>query len=68
VAAIIATAAAADGRKVTFEPLATLAPKQDATWRVLTRAIKAGDARFKVEVSTDHFAHPIEEYEATQQY
>ena len=63
-----ATAAAADGRKVTFEPLATLAPKQDATWRVLTRASKAGDARFKVEVSTEHFAHPIEEYEATQQY
>lgn len=63
-----ATAPAADGRTVKFEPLATLAPKADATWRVLTRALKAGDARFKVEVSTEHFAHPIEEYEATQQY
>lgn len=58
----------ASGNTLTMEPLATLEPKTETSWRVVTKAASAGDARFKVELSSDQFANPIEEGEATQQY
>jgi uncharacterized repeat protein (TIGR01451 family) len=49
-------------------PLATLAPKADAKWRVTVKALKAGDVRFKVTLTTAELARPVEETEATQLY
>lgn len=61
-------AARAEGCAVTMELLPTLASKAVATWRVVTKAIKEGDARFKVELTSDQFQRSINEDESTTQY
>jgi uncharacterized repeat protein (TIGR01451 family) len=63
-----ATSGTVEGNVITFTPLAALAPRTKAIWRVLTRAEKAGDVLFKVSVTTDEFARPIEETESTNLY
>lgn len=55
-------------RKVTFAPLATLAPKAKATWRVTVKANKAADARFMVILNTDQLGRDVGETEATNFY
>lgn len=62
------TAVQGQGRSATMDPLARLEPKAQATWRVVCRAVAAADARFKVELTSDQFGRPIEEWEATSQY
>lgn len=57
-----------EGRRAEAEPLATLAPKAQAVWRVVVKATAAADARFKVELTSDQFPRPVEEWEATSQY
>ncbi|MHC4423257.1 MAG: COG1361 family protein [Planctomycetota bacterium] len=56
------------GNTLTFETLRKLAPKAKATWRVVIKAIKAGDVRFKVTMNTDQITRPVEETEATHLY
>lgn len=64
-----ATVGSAAGQTVTFTPLASLAPKQKATWKVVVKAEKTGDVRFTVNVKTDSIGkRPVIETEATQQY
>lgn len=64
-----ATAGTARGKTVTFAALPTLAPKAQATWRVVVKATSAGDARFKVTMDDDWLGDiPVEETEATNQY
>lgn len=58
----------AQERTVTLEKLPKLEPKASASWRVVTKALAAADARFLVEVSSDQFEKPIAEDEATQLY
>jgi uncharacterized repeat protein (TIGR01451 family) len=58
----------AEGRTVNLDPLAALPPKADATWRVTVKALRAGDVRFKVDLTSDEFKRGIEETESTQQY
>ena len=53
---------------VTFTPLASLAPKAKATWQVKVKAVKTGDIRFAVEMTTDELTRPVRETEATQIY
>jgi uncharacterized repeat protein (TIGR01451 family) len=53
---------------VTFTPLRSLAPKAKATWRVVVKAVKAGDVRFKVTMNTDQITRPVQETEATHLY
>jgi uncharacterized repeat protein (TIGR01451 family) len=53
---------------VTMAVLPELAPKAAASWRIAVKAAQAGDARFKVELSSDQFQRPIVEEESTQQY
>lgn len=53
---------------VTAAVLPVLAPKAAATWRVVVKAAKPDDARFKVVLSSDQFKSPIQEDESTQQY
>jgi hypothetical protein len=62
------TAGSLMGKTVSFAPLRTLEPKGKATWRVIVRGIKAGDIRFKVTMSSDQIAAPVEATEATHIY
>jgi len=58
-----------DGNTLKFAPLRSLAPKAKATWRVVIRAVKPGDVRFKVTMTTDKLERrPVEETEATRLY
>jgi uncharacterized repeat protein (TIGR01451 family) len=63
-----ATAHSVSGKSVAFAPLATLAPKARAEWRVTVKAIAAGDVRFAVQMDTDQLTSPVNETEATNQY
>jgi len=56
------------GNEVILEPLKSLAPQGKATWRVVVKAVKAGDVRFKVTMNTDQLDRPVEETEATHLY
>lgn len=56
------------GKDVAFEPLPTLAPKAKAVYRVVVKGVKAGDARFKVSLTSDQMASPAEETESTHIY
>lgn len=56
------------GRSASAAALATLDPKGEVVWRVVVKATSAADARFKVEMTSDQFQRPVEEWEATSQY
>lgn len=62
------TPVSAQGQTVTMGPVSVLDPGAEVTWRVVVKAVKAGDVRFKAVLTSDQFPHPIEETEATQQY
>jgi uncharacterized repeat protein (TIGR01451 family) len=64
----VAGAAAAGATSITFEPLARLAPKARAEWRVRVKALKEGDVRFKVTMNADQIGRNVEETEATRFY
>ena len=53
---------------VTFRPLASLAPKAKATWRVVVEATDEGDHRFKVIMNSDQLTRTVEETESTNFY
>lgn len=62
------TRATAQGRTITLAPLASLAPKAQATWRVVVRCNQPGDVRFTVRMETDQLGRPVMETEATNIY
>ena len=62
------TTATLQGQTVTFAPLPRLAPGAKATWKVVVKAIKPGDVRFKVAMNTDQLRRPVEETESTEMY
>jgi len=53
---------------VTFGPLPKLAPRAKAIWRVIVKAVKPGDVRFKVTMTSDQLRRPVEETESTEMY
>jgi len=57
-----------DDRNVTVDPLPSLEPKGVAEWRIVVKALRADDARFKLELTSDQFERPILEEESTHQY
>ena len=63
-----ATKGTLKGNTLTFKPLVSLAPKAKATWRVVVKAVKAGDVRFTVAMNTDQLSRPVDETEATHLY
>ncbi len=63
-----ATQGSANGQVIEFAPLASLGAKQKASWRVVVKAVKAGDIRFSVRMTTDQTTRPVEENESTHQY
>lgn len=62
------TAVSAEGRRITMAPVATLAPKAKATWRVTVRALSAANVRFKTSMTSAELTRPVEETESTNQY
>jgi uncharacterized repeat protein (TIGR01451 family) len=62
------TAGTLESGTVNFAPLATLAPGAKATWNVVVTAIKAGDVRFKVTMTSDQLTRPVEKTDATHIY
>jgi len=56
------------GRTLTFAPLRSLGPTEKATWRVVTKAVRAADIRFSVTLTSDSLSRPIVETEATFLY
>ncbi len=63
-----ASASSVVGDTVRFLPLASLAPKDKAVWRVVVAAVRPGDVRFKVIMNSDELSRPVEESEATHLY
>ncbi|TFG49123.1 MAG: DUF11 domain-containing protein [Candidatus Brocadiia bacterium] len=63
-----ATIGTASDGKITFAPLASLAPKTKASWNVVVKAVKPGDVRFTVIMNTDNLGRPVQETEATNLY
>lgn len=54
-----------DDRKIAMDPLTTLAPRAQATWKVTVRAVKAADARFKTIMTADQLTRPVYQTEST---
>ena len=63
-----ATASSQQGQTLRFFPLASLAPKTTAAWRVVVEAVRPGDARFKATMHADQLTRPVEETESTHLY
>ena len=63
-----ATAGSLMGNTVSFSPLSSLAPKDRATWRIVVKGTRPGDVRFRVTMSSDQLARPVEETVATYIY
>ncbi|HEX8912703.1 MAG TPA: CARDB domain-containing protein, partial [Humisphaera sp.] len=61
-----ASAVTAAGQNVTFGPLATLAPGAEANWTVVCKGVKAGDARFYIEMTSASLSRPVAETESTR--
>ncbi len=59
------TAGTESGETVEFAPLPSLAPDQEVSWRVIVKAVKPGDVRFKVSMTSDQLSRPVEQTEAT---
>ena len=64
----LAGATNASTKSFSFSPLATLAPKAQAEWRVMTKAVTAGDIRIKVTMTSTEIGRPVTETEATRHY
>jgi len=62
------TEASAEQQTVSFSPLASLAPKAKATYRVVVKGVSAGDVRFRVSLTSDQIREPVEETESTNIY
>ena len=55
-----------DGQIVTFGPIGTLAPGAMATWTIEAKALRAGDVRFGMELTSDSLTKPAIETEPTR--
>jgi uncharacterized repeat protein (TIGR01451 family) len=62
------TAHRAQGQQVFFEPLAQMAPRAEAVYRVRARALRPGDYRFRAELVADSLVRPIVAEESTHAY
>jgi uncharacterized repeat protein (TIGR01451 family) len=62
------TKATVDGKRVTFAPLASLAPKARAIYKVTVKGVAEGDVRFRVELKSDQIKTPVMETESTHIY
>lgn len=68
VAATGPTPVAIKGDQAKSAALDTLAPGAKVTWQVIVKALKAGDVRFRVTMTTAELTRPVEVTEATELY
>lgn len=57
-----------DGRVIRFVPVPTLPPRAKVEWRVTAKALRAGDTRFKLDMTTRRLETPVTETESTEFY
>ena len=57
-----------EGQTIKFEPMARLAPKADATYKVRAQAIAAGDHRIRVQILSAEMQQPVTREESTLVY
>ncbi len=57
-----------DGKTVTFAPVKSLDPKEKVTFKVVAKALKAGDVRFAVSMNSDQLKSSVDETESTYIY
>lgn len=57
-----------DVKSVEFAPLASLGAGQKATWEVTAKAVKEGDHRTTLVMTSDAISRPVQETEATRIY
>ena len=62
------TSATVTGKNVEFAPLASLAPKAKATYKVVITGVGVGDVRFRVGLNSDQMKGEVMETEATRIY
>ena len=62
------TKGTAKGKVITFAPLKTLAPKAQATFKVIAKGNAVGDVRFTVSLKSDQMTSPASETESTHIY
>ena len=63
-----ATKGTLDGNVLTFEPLPALYPQAVAQWKVIVKAVKPGDVRFKVSVESEQLERSVDLIESTHFY
>ncbi len=68
VSATGSTEGSANGTTITFNPMATLQPKESATWKITVKANKAADVSFRTSVTSDGVKTPAEKTEPTKLY
>lgn len=54
--------------QLTFEPIASIPPKESVTLKVTVKCTGEGDTRFKVTMTSDQLKRPVEETESTTIY
>lgn len=57
-----------DRTRVLFEPLSTLAPKANTTYRVRVQGLRPGDLRVRAQLLTDEIRVPVTKEESTRVY
>jgi len=55
-------------REITIAPYPVLSPKQMVEWKLIAKAIKGGDARIKIFLTSELLKNAVVEEEATQVY
>ncbi|HEX6960481.1 MAG TPA: hypothetical protein VF175_01330, partial [Lacipirellula sp.] len=63
-----ATRAVVEGDKLVFAPLAQLAPKAEAKFRVQVQGLRPGDLRAQISVTADEVQDPITKEQSTHVY
>jgi uncharacterized repeat protein (TIGR01451 family) len=62
------TKAAGDASRIEFEPLATLNPQEEVTFKVIAKGVAAGDHIVRVQLSSDEWPNPVTREESTRVY
>jgi len=62
------TKATVDAGKIGFDALSSLAPQAKVEWKIIVKALDAGDMRFTATMNSGQLTRPVEETEATKFY
>jgi uncharacterized repeat protein (TIGR01451 family) len=60
------TASKLQDKKIVFQPIGRLAPKEEKVYRFRAEATAAGDLRVRVQLSSDEIQQPITQEESTR--